>query len=51
VAYYLVLSQHAESKALELLYEYGVTALQATEKMEVVSPVLLLYFPCLRFYY
>lgn len=31
----------AKSKALESLYEYGVMALQATEKTEIIPPVLL----------
>lgn len=29
----------AKSKALKSLYEYGVMALQATEKTEIIPPV------------
>lgn len=43
-------STRAESKALELFYEYGVTALPATEKMEVISLVLF-YFLCMCLFY
>lgn len=33
-------SRLAKSKALESLYEYGVMAPQATEKTEIIPPVL-----------